>query len=162
MLAQHQLMPFHLAGLLKSRAKPRHGEFSHAEVACDLLICENARGILRGIGCLCSTTTFTVCVDSQFNGWLMLGWQSSSIFSLLSSGLCLGKITWGAEHRDCRVFLCKASDRNTAAVQPSLLTQLCPAQEPGTAGPITQTQFALFCPGLNLKTVRTWELKSKK
>lgn len=93
-----------MAGFLRSRAKPRHGKFSHPEAACDVLICENAQPF-RGrteIGCLQHHPVHSVY--GQFNVWLMLGWQSSSIFSLISSGLCLGKITRGAEHRDCRVL----------------------------------------------------------
>lgn len=113
-----------MAGLLKS----------HPEGACNLLICENARLLEEGLGSdvsFGSTAMFTVYMASQFNVWLMLGWQSSSVFSLISSGLCLGKITW-VNTGTAECFLWKASGRATAAVQPSWLTQLCPAQEPET------------------------------
>lgn len=94
---------------------------------------------------------FTVYMDSQFNVWLMLGWQSSSIFSLISVGFAPGVLHTGTA--EC--FLWKASDRNPVALQPSLLTQPRNQRQRGN----NTTPFTHFGTGLNLKTVRMWQLK---
>lgn len=128
------------AGLLKS----------HPEGACNLLICENARLLEEGLGSdvsFGSAAMFTVYMASQFNVWLMLGWQSSSVFSLISSGLCLGKITWG-EHRDCRVFSLESLWQSHCSSAAQLAHTAVPCTRTRDRGAIT-TQFAHFCPGLN-------------